>query len=223
LHTAGALRSSAFAITVGDRAAALEDVFPGFGAQDRLGIVVDEPCGGLGASSLVLAAVTGFYDEQRRRGPDFFIYPDYFVFHVEARQGDFKMLDVWPGHKEVVVSRSLEEIVRAVNDRGVTRLLVPSRGVGATGDVERQTRASATSRIVSALAYTPAGRTPGADVTVRGGEQTESYVTAVLSDSTMVPDEARRALERARRGGDAVPTESYRRLDLDDALALLAA
>jgi hypothetical protein len=221
MHTAATLRRGTFAITVGGRPAALEDVFPGFSAADRLGIVVDGPCGALGASSLLLAAVTGFYDEQRRRAEDFFIYPDYFVLHIDARQGDFRMLDVWPDHKEVVVPRAAETIVRALNDRGVTRLLVPDHGLGATGELERQTRASAASRIASALAYAPDGRTPGADVTVRGDAHTESYVTAVLSESTMVPDAARQALERARRADDAVPAERYRRLGVGDALALL--
>jgi hypothetical protein len=50
--------------------------------RDRLGIVVHQPGGALGASVLALATITAFYDLQRARGNDFFIYPDYFVFHV---------------------------------------------------------------------------------------------------------------------------------------------
>ncbi len=44
-----------------DRAAAsFGDVFPGFGEEDRVGAVIGHPYGAVGASGLLLAAVTAF-------------------------------------------------------------------------------------------------------------------------------------------------------------------
>lgn len=37
---------------------------------------------------------------------------------------DHSSLDVWPPHKEVIVPNEPEQILEAINDRGITRLLV---------------------------------------------------------------------------------------------------
>jgi len=124
VHSSRELRSASFAITVDGDPAAVADVLPGFRDSDRLGIVVRRPCGVVGASALLLAVVTAFYDVQRGRGEDFFIYPDYFVFHVGRKLGSHNRLDIWPPHKEVVVADEPEEVLRAINDRGITRLVV---------------------------------------------------------------------------------------------------
>ena len=100
----------------------LTDLFEGFGEHDRLGVVIGRPGGALGASALITAAITAFYDLQRARGPDFFIYPDYYLFHVGKPFGDHSRLDIWPAHKEVVVAADPREVLRAVNDRAITRL-----------------------------------------------------------------------------------------------------
>jgi hypothetical protein len=159
MHTADELTSESFALTVKGRPARLTDILPGFDERDRLGVVVRRPCGAVGASALVLACVTAFYDAQRARSDSFFIYPDYFFFHVGGRLGDHGMLDVWPDHKEVVVPEDPEAILRAVNDRAVTRLLIEDREPEQP-EFEPQTLASAESRIVSALAYSADGRAP---------------------------------------------------------------
>jgi hypothetical protein len=223
VHTTKDLTSSGFSIEVDGRDATLADVLPGFGERDRLGAVVRHPCGGTGASTLILAAVTAFYDEQRRRGDDFFIYPDYFLFHVGGPLGDHNMLDVWPGHKEVVVPDDAEELLRAINDRGITRLLVED-GPAGEPSFRRETLASARSRIVSALAYSPSGRVEGADVRIAGWTATETNVDAVLEQSTAVSSAAREEVAAARHAllVDGRPVETYRRLELDDALARLA-
>jgi hypothetical protein len=38
--------------------------------------------------------------------------------------GDHRRLDVWPGHKEVVVEAEAQRILEAIDDRAITRLLV---------------------------------------------------------------------------------------------------
>jgi hypothetical protein len=223
MHTTHTLRSSSFVVAIDGAPAGLRDVLPGFGAGDRLGVVVRRPCGGVGASVLILAAVTAFYDVQRERSDDFFIYPDYFLFHVGERHGDHGMLDVWPIHKEVVVEDEPEALLQAVNDRGVTRLVVED-GVAGEPELAAETLASAGSRIVTALAYSASGRVRGGDVAITGSTDTEGYVHDVLDASTDVPADRRAAIAGGRREllTDGAPTESYRRIGLEEALGLLA-
>jgi hypothetical protein len=245
MHSCNELRSASFEIEVEGRSASFEDLFGGFEERDRVGVIVGDPLGAVGASTLLLAAVTRFYDFQRAKGGGFFIYPDYFVFHVGGQLGDHSMLDVWPSHKEVVVDDGPEQLLRAINDRAITRLVVQD---GEPGQVEfdRETLASARSRIVSAVAYSPAGRVTGADVRIAGNDVTESYVNAVINPDDIVevlgeaasqhPDEVSelggdvsgelRGRVRARRRGlqeDGRPVETYRRVTLDEGLALLGA
>jgi hypothetical protein len=244
MHTSKELRRDSFAIEIDGESASIDDVLKGFGSHDRLGLVVRDPCGAVGASNLLLAAVTAFYDRQRARGEEFFIYPDYFLFHVDRPLGDHSMLDVFPSHKEVVVPDDPEAIVEAVNDRAITWLLVPE-GESAEAQLAPEARASAHSRIVGAFAYSPTGRVAHGDVRIAGNDITEAYVRAVLDPEGLVatigdPADpyaatvARRAAEvapgmraqllasRERLREKGRPVESYRRLTLDQALASLA-
>jgi hypothetical protein len=201
-----------FSLTVDGQAATLDDIFPGFHAQDRLGVVVWRPGGALGASALIMAAITGFYDIQRASGRDFFIYPDYFLFHVGQRHGDHNMLDIWPDHKEVVVPDDPELILQAINDRGITRLLVED-GAPGFADAKRHTRESAESRIQTMLAYAPCGQVQNADVSVSRSSVTESYVSAVIEKSPMFSDEVRQDLRQERSEASA---ERFRFVPLAD-------
>ena len=211
MHTT-ALRSDEFAITVDGARASIGDVFPGFDEHDRLGVVIHDDLGAAGAGSLILAAVTAFYDRLRATGEPFFAYADYFAFHVGSDHGPLRKLDVWPPHKEVVVANEAERILQAVNDRGVTRLLVPEVSQAATPaepGLERETLHSAQRRIRTALVYSPTGETGGADVLVRGSAHSDLYIDAMLGGPA---------------GGEPVqrrPAQGFRRTDLRHALRLL--
>jgi hypothetical protein len=56
---------------------------------------------------------------------DFFAYPDYFAFRVGQSRGSLCELDVFPEHKEPVLEDDAEAILWAIDDRGITHLLVP--------------------------------------------------------------------------------------------------
>jgi hypothetical protein len=223
VHSSRELRSSAFEISVDGRDATLADVFGGFSALDRIGIAVRRPCGVVGASALLMCAVTAFYDAQRALGEDFFIYPDYFVFHVGRKLGSHNRLEIWPPHKEVVVADEPEELLRAINDRGVTRLVVED-GAPGEGAFAPETLASARARIVTAVVYSANGRTLDADVSIASNDVTETYVSGVLEQSRDVPagERDRIAAARGHLLDDGRPVETYRRVDLDEALGLLA-
>ena len=221
MHSTRELTSASFTVELEGQQVTIPELFPGFDARDRLGIVVHHPGGALGASVLILATITAFYDVQRARGDDFFIYPDYFIFHVGQPHGNHSMLDIWPDHKEVVVANEPEAVLRAINDRAITRLLVPDGRPG-NPSFGRATLASGCLR--SALAYAPTGRSRDADVTAAGNTVTESYVSAVISESVELDTERKATLrdERTRIMETGRPVEHYRRVSLDTARALLA-
>ena len=76
---------------------------------------------------------------------------------------------------------------------------------------------------MSCLAYSAAGRVERADVRVASNPVAEGYVETVLERSNEVAPDVRSEIELARRElvEDGVPVETYRRIDLDEALALL--
>jgi hypothetical protein len=211
VHTT-ALRSDEFAITIDGRTATIDGIFPGFDADDRLGIVIHDDLGAAGAGSLILAAVTAFYDRLRATGEEFFAYADYFAFHVGADHGTLRKLDVWPSHKEVVLANDAEQILEAINDRGVTRLLVPEAPPAREPEsFKRETLHSARRRIRTALVYSPTGEITGADVLVRGSAHSDAYIDAMLGGPA---------------GGQARelrPAQGFRRTHPQQALGLLLA
>ena len=247
MHSARELRSSAFAIELDGRRVRLVDLFEGFGEQDRLGVVMREPCGAVGASALISATITAFYDIQRGRGPDFFVYPDYYLFHVGRPLGDHARLDVWPRRKEVVVADDPQALLEAVDDRAITRLVVED-GPPGEPSFEPEALASARARISTCLAYSPAGRVEEADVRIESNPVTEGYVESILDPEARLerlraedPDNRLIAAIELRMGEvepdmrarilaareplreDGAPVETYRRLELDEALARLGA
>ena len=246
MHSSYELRSDSFAVEIEGHPASIGDLFPGFGEQDRLGVVVRGPCGAVGASALVCATVTAFYDFRRARGGDFFVYPEYYLLHAGEPRGDHGMLDVFPARKEPVVRDEPEALLEALNERAITRLVVEDREPGEP-ELDRTELESAQGRLLTCLAYSPAGRVHHGDVRIAGNEVTEGYVEAILDPEARMErlrqgDEDERALAEwvAERAGevapelrapvaaaraelieDGRPVETYRRLGMDEALALL--
>jgi hypothetical protein len=247
MHSSSELKSKDFEILIDGEAAGVTDLLPGFEENTRLGIVVRDGFGAVGASGLITAAVTGFYDILRATHPEgFFRYADYFIFHVGVMQGSHDMLDVSPDHKDVVVEDEPEQILRAINDRGVTHLLVPD-GEPGEPKFERQTENGARSRIRSAFAYSPDGRVTDADIVIKGNERVDYYVWCVLNGPAWIEEleadnapkeitdwartrlgevsdvvtEVRRA-ERVALAVDGRTVETFRRITVEQALQLLA-
>jgi hypothetical protein len=216
VHTTG-LASDEFELTIDGRAATIGALFPGFTEHDRLGIVIGADHAAAGAGTLILAAVTAFYDRLRARQGEFFAYADYFAFHVGGERGSLRKLDIYPEHKEVLVADEAEQILRAINDRGVTRLLVGD-GPAQSPELGRDTSASARRRIRTAIAYSPSGRVANADVVIKGSAVTESFVEAMLAAGR---GPLGRANPRAVLMEDGRPVESYRRITLEDAFGRL--
>jgi hypothetical protein len=228
MHSSRELRSSSFEVRVDGRPARLQDLFDGFGEQDRLGVVMSRPCGAVGASALIAATITAFYDFHRARGDRFFVYPDYYLFHVGRPLGDHARLDVWPRRKEVAVGEHPQAILEAIDDRGITRLVVED-GEPGEGGVDDEVVASARGRIRTCLAYSPAGRVEDADVEIAGNPVTEGYVEAILDPETRIAGlraklaeaEAEAASARALRTRIASIESRIGEVDRDSRLRIL--
>ena len=227
MHSAAELRTEHFTISVdGTESSDISTLFQGFREQDRLGVVVATPGGVTGASRLILAAVTAYYDFQRAKPEHPFIYPDYFVFHVGARTGDHNMLDIWPEHKELVTTGDPEQILCSINDRGITRLLVETFGdarAQAPGDslrlFKKWTLNSALARLRSAVLFSATGRVADADVHITGDATAERYTRESLEETMKLGIDVNPGIvERQVVRADVGAAESYRRVEVADGL-----
>lgn len=221
MHSSKELTGAMFGYRVEGQAVDFAAIVPDFGERARVGIVARTPGGALGASALLMAAITDFYDRERTRANEFFRYPDYFLFHLGSSVGPYGMLDIWPDHKEMAIGDA-ESLLRAINDRAITHLLVEETVPG-VATFDRATRGSVGLR--AAYAYAADGRAQNGTIQVRGNATTERYVASVI-DALAPLDEGSRAALRERRTAlleQGEPVETYRRLTLAEALDLLAA
>ncbi|SMQ86660.1 hypothetical protein SAMN05444673_6659 [Bacillus sp. OV166] len=226
MHTINMMSYADFDFGINGNKVFLEDIFPGFNEHDRIGVVVRQAGGGMGASALLMSALTRFYDFHRPKLGDepgkLRIYPENFVFHVGKLHMNHSWMDVWPPHKEVVVEDDPEQILEAINDRGITRLLVEDiSALSAT--FLRETISSAQHRIISTLAYSPTGLVKHADVTIMSCSAAEDNVLDSLNRSEELSEEVKEKLRKGRHHLyiDGRITETYRRIELSDALQML--
>ena len=223
MHSSTELTSDRFQVTCnGQRLASFADLTPGFSAQERLGIVIREPMQAMWASGLIMSAVTAFYDIQRQSGEDYFIYPDYFMFGINCVPGNYGMLDIWPDHKRITVGGTAEECVRAINDRGITILLVPDMPPRAA-ELERQTRSSALQRLKFGLVYRPGEPVVESDIQVTCPPALDPYLAEIINDTPALDAAAREALRSRRHAATAAgaAVEYYRRVSPATALNYL--
>lgn len=226
MHTINIMSYTDFDFEFEGYASSLEEIFPGFNKNDRIGIVVRRAGGGMGASGLLMSALTRFYDFHRNLLGDesgrLRIYPENFVFHVGQRHMNHSWMDIWPPHKEVVVEDDPEQILEAINDRGITRLLVEDISPSPVTFL-RETISSAKHRIVSALVYSPTGRVNQADITITSCSAAEKNVLDSLDRSEELSDELKEQLRKGRQSlyVEGRITETYRCIELSDALKML--
>lgn len=226
MHTAEIMNSQDFSFSIDGKKSLIDDLFKGFNEQDRLGFIVSKPDGITGASALLMAAVTRFYDFYRSNLGDkagqIRIYPDYFIFHVGQLWFNSFFLDIWPPHKNVVVEDDPEQILEAVNDRGITRLIVEDIAP-VEGAFLKETLNSAKSRIKTAVAYSASGRTDNGNIEITSCQAAEDMLIASLNRSQSLSDSQRTELINQRKkllkNGKIV--ESYRNIEVGQALKML--
>lgn len=126
MHTADLMKTHEFAFTKNGHECRFTDVLHNFQQGDRVGVVSMVPGDSLTAAPLLLAAIGDYYETLRKTASDFFLYPDFFIFHVGHLHCYHSALDVWPQSKEVVVSEDPQVLLSAVNDRGIQHLILPN-------------------------------------------------------------------------------------------------
>ncbi|MCF6409693.1 hypothetical protein [Pseudalkalibacillus salsuginis] len=221
MHTTKILRSEDFIYKVNEKESKFESVFPHFNKYDRLGIIVSKPGGTIGVSVLLMAAITKFYDFYRfqlgNEHGKLRIYPDYFIFHIGKFHMNHFWMDIWPSHKEILVSNNPQSILEAVNDRGITRLIVEDIPSTPTNFL-RETISSAENRIVSALAYSPTGRVINHDISITSCSIVEKLIKDSLKSSGDLSEKMYGELRNKVLDLEGHATETYRRIQLSDAL-----
>jgi hypothetical protein len=182
MHTAHDIKGEFFSIEIEGNPATREELL-GWDVRDRLGVVVTEPLGALDAGLLILLTATAFYDasNKRRMRP---LYPDIFLFHVGGPWGSHIAFDFAPDHKEIFVAADPTEVLRAINNRGITHLMVPDRPRIPTNHRFKEPEA-AIDRIKLCLAYGAGGSVRDADIRV-----TANPVSALLGsyESALYPN-----------------------------------
>ena len=171
MHTAKELDGTSFEYRVDGDVVSRETVMPHVTSADRVGVVMGTGVEGLGAGNFVLSCVTAFYDYLREtREEGFFEYPDYYTFQTTSNPADYRMLDIYPDHKNVSIKPTAEHLLRAINDRAITILLVPDVSP-ASPDVDDITLQSAYRRIEHCYVYAPDGRPSDAEFSIRHPRQ----------------------------------------------------
>ena len=224
MHSTKIIGSGDFEFHCNGKESTFEGIFPNFNQRDRLGIVVSSPGGSLGASTLLMAAVTKFYDYFRSRlGSDegsLHIYPDYYVFHIEKMYFDHHWLDIFPEHKEIVVENDPEEVLRAINDRGITRLLV-EKAPGTSYDFSREAYNSALHRIDTAVAYSVSNSFEKITAQVSGPQIIEKYIKTSLKRSRNLTEDIYSLRSSLLKNAHGRIVESFQHVSLDEALSSL--
>lgn len=230
MHTTKIINSSEFTFTIENNEAFFEDIFPEFNEHDRIGVIVKDYCGAVGASVLILSAVTKFYDAHRSqldsKEVKTRIYPEFFLFHVGECFGDHQQLDIWPSHREVIVEDNPEKILEAINDRAITRLVVKDISPNHSVDFLQETLNSAEHRIITTLAYSPTGRVRKADITAKSTLNVEKFVFNTLKESKNLNILSESTYQTLRKNRDSLIInnyikETYKIISLKQALHML--
>lgn len=167
MHTTEELETTSFEYRVDGDVVPRETVLPPVTSDGRVGVVMRTGVEGLGAGNFVLSCVTAFYDcLSGTRQEDFFEYPDYYTFQTTSDPADYRMLDIYPDHKNVAVTPTATHLLRAVNDRAITTLVVPDVSPGSP-DIDDITLQSAHRRIDHCYVYSPDGRLRDAEFSIR--------------------------------------------------------
>ncbi len=244
MHTSEQLNLADFEFWVNEEPSTFDYIFPNFQVQDRIGLIVRHSGGGFGASAILMASITKFYDFYRNRLGNqqggLRIYPDFFIFHVGFRDSEYYWMDIWPSHKEVHVEDEPEQILGAINDRAITHLIVPD---GPTTKVKalysvlkqgsldldmatflQETVSSAEERIKTCLIYSPDGRTENSDIKVKSTSAAESNVFKSIRDSKDLHEDMRKELFQQRESLliEGSPMETYRHATLSEVIPMLS-
>lgn len=214
MHIIEALRSDFYEVEMAGKAVPRESVFPDWTPRDRFGIVLYEPLAALGAIHLIQWACMCFYDSKPSRRTDRKIYPEIFAIHVGQWQGMHGHLDFWPARREILVPDDHQEILAALNDRGITRLAVPERAPRSLPH-RRKEEDCALDWLATAVVYSPRGRVASPEFTIRSNSpRTEIDVQRIFRPPQLSPERSARIGQASRPVKEGDPDFVPRILEL---------
>ena len=162
MHTRDQLRLDQFTVTFKDGAAENQIHWE---SHDRLGVIVDRPLGALGASLLIQLVTAKFFaidHGSRRTRP---LYAENYLFQIGGRWGDFSTFDFAPPRREIFLPADPAVVIEALNDRGITHLLVPD-GPARPATFPFKERDTARDRIKMCWAYGIDGTAQDSDLLI---------------------------------------------------------
>jgi hypothetical protein len=223
MHSTEVFRGDSFEILVDGNPVSHADFFSDLTTTLRLGLVAPNRIDGAGAANLLMAHVTAFYDCYRAEGGEFYAYPDYFAFQGTAPLANYGMLDISPEHKLVEAGPDPNDMLRAITDRGANILVVPD-SEPVEYDPDPVALPSAQRNISRCYAYAFNGTVDRANIVIRcDASPLDDWVESAfecLEEGSELQAHASSWLE-ACRSGEALE-QSYRRIDLDEALSKLS-
>lgn len=218
MHTLHDLSAADFRYRTNGRSVNRDELMPAIGVNDRVGLVMGTGEEGLGGANFLLSCVVDFYETLGEHKDEFFEYPDFYTIQATADPADYRMFDVYPDHKNVEVVADPEAILRAVNDRGISILMVPDRSQHSP-ELEDITRRSAERTNEHAFLYSPSGQLGGDGFEISLPRQAvEDWFETVVESMADPPPEGKIPGQRSQQ--DRI-TQRYRRIPLEEAIERL--
>lgn len=172
----------------------VSEIFPRWSEPERLGVIVHDLYGAVGASLLIQTFMATFYKTNPVAAGEQAQYPPAFMFHVGGRYGDFSSLDFWPARRQVILDNDSYEVLGAIRDRGITRLLVPNSPAHEIDYIWEAPSGwtdlhAAQQEIKSIYEYSPTGAVAEPDFTLTPfNEQFGRMVDETLDVETLIAD-----------------------------------
>jgi hypothetical protein len=218
MHTSEELVASEFEYRADGRSVSREDVMPTISPEDRVGVVMGSGSGGIAAGNFILSCVTAFYDHLRGRKTEFLEYPDYYTIQATSNPADYRMLDIYPAHKNVTVESDAERILQAITDRAITILLVPD-APPRTPEIQEITRRGAERRIEHCYMYAREEQLEAPDFVIQQPRQPAGDWYETTIDSLDEPPATNRS--RPLTDDETPLVQGFRRIQFETALAHL--
>jgi hypothetical protein len=188
MHTLTQLDLAMFDVEIDGAPATAEALLPGWNEHDRLGVVIAEPFGGVGASHLIPVAIALYYATHERRRGQLSVYPEIYAFHVGGGHGSHAVFDFWPAEREMVLYADPQSTLASIDDHAITRLAVPDRPETESGhslNILSFKELDAARDLAScSFPYSADARTPRADVSIRGNDRR----TEINPNNVLNPD-----------------------------------
>ena len=219
------LRGTDFNICLNNQPISHADFFADFSNLTRVGLISPNGTDGVGATTLIMAFVTAFYDTYRAKGGNFFAYPAYYTFQHARPLASYTMLDIWPKHKDVYVEQNRVDLLNAVNDRAINILLLPD-GEPTDPSFEQPQIEAALRTIDTCYLYSADGVVADSnlEITVNSRPVVE-WTELIFNDHSYQPIPefaAQKTAWQAVHGNAQLISQTFRQISIDEALTRFA-